>query len=53
MEASKPRIFIDDDVLFTAAASLNEHSTSNMIVRMAELTLIKAIDSAQVVTEAE
>jgi len=49
----KPRIFIDADVLFAGAASPNEHSASNLILRMAELTLIEAIASTQVITEAE
>lgn len=56
METSKPdkpRIFIDADVLFAGAASPNEHSASNLILRMAELTLIEAITSTQVITEAE
>ena len=50
---AKPRIFIDADVLFAGAASPNEHSASNLILRMAELTLIEAITSTQVITEAE
>lgn len=50
---AKPRIFIDADVLFAGAASPNEHSASNLILRMAELTLIDAITSVQVTTEVE
>jgi hypothetical protein len=50
---SKPRIFIDADVLFAGSASPNEHSASNVILRMAELTLIDAITSNQVITEVE
>jgi predicted nucleic acid-binding protein len=49
----KPSIFIDADVLFAGAASPNEHSASNLILRMAELTLIEAIASVQVITEVE
>lgn len=49
----KPRIFIDADVLFAGAASPNEHSASNVILRMAELTLIDAITSNQAITEVE
>jgi hypothetical protein len=49
----KPRLFIDADVLFAGAASPNEHSASNLILRMAELTLIEAITSVQVITEVE
>jgi predicted nucleic acid-binding protein len=56
MEAAptpKPRIFIDADVLFAGAASPNEHSASLVILRMAEITLIEAITSQQVITEVE
>ena len=53
IKLAKPRIFIDADVLFAGAASPNEHSASNLILRMAELTLIEAITSTQVITEAE
>jgi len=49
----KPRLFVDAEVLFTGAASPNEHSASNLILRMAELTLIDAITSAQVIAEVE
>ncbi len=49
----KPCIFIDADVLFAGAASPNEHSASNLILRMAELTLIEALTSVQVITEVE
>jgi predicted nucleic acid-binding protein len=49
----KPRIFIDADVFFAGAASPNEHSASNLLLRMAELTLIEAITSTQVITEVE
>ena len=50
---TKPRVFVDADVLFAGAASPNEHSASNLILRMGELTLIEAFASTQVVTEAE
>ena len=49
----KPRIFIDADVLFAGAASPNEHSASLVILRMAEITLIEAVASQQVITEVE
>ena len=39
----KPRVFVDADVLFAGSASPNEHSASNLILWMAELTLIEAI----------
>lgn len=44
---------MDADVLFAGAASPNEHSASNLILRMAELTLIEAITSTQVIVEVE
>jgi predicted nucleic acid-binding protein len=50
---AKPQVFIDADVLFAGAASPNEHSASNLILRMGELTLIDVIASIQVLTEAE
>jgi predicted nucleic acid-binding protein len=49
----KPRIFIDADVLFAGAASPNEHSASLVILRIAEITLIEAVVSEQVITEVE
>jgi predicted nucleic acid-binding protein len=49
----KPRIFIDAEVLFAGAALPNEHSASLVILRMAEITLIEAVTSRQVITEAE
>jgi predicted nucleic acid-binding protein len=49
----KPRVFIDADVLFAGAASPSEHSASLVVLRMAEITLIEAIISQQVITEAE
>jgi len=50
---AKPRIFVDADVLFAGAASPNEHSASNLILRMAELTLIEAVTSTQAIAEVE
>jgi predicted nucleic acid-binding protein len=52
-EPAKPRVFIDADVLIAGAASPNEHSASNLVLRMGELKLIESITSAQVITEAE
>ncbi len=49
----KPRIFVDADVLFAGCASPNEHSASNLNLRMSELTLIEALTSTQVITEVE
>ena len=56
MEAArtpKPRVFVDADVLFAGVASPNEHSASLVILRMAEITLIEALASQQVITEVE
>jgi hypothetical protein len=49
----KPRVFVDADVLFAGAASPSEHGASLTILRLAEITLIEAITSYQVITEAE
>jgi hypothetical protein len=48
-----PRVFIDADVLFAGAASSGEHGTSLVVLRMAEITLIEAVTSRQVIVEAE
>jgi hypothetical protein len=52
-EPSKPRLFVDADVLFAGAASSSEHGASLLILRLAEITLLDAITSEQVITEAE
>ena len=49
----KPRVFVDADVLFAGAASPSEHSASQVVLRLAEITLIEALTSKQVVSEAE
>ena len=49
----KPRVFVDADVLFAGAASPTEHGASLLILRLGELTLIQAVTSEQVITEAE
>jgi predicted nucleic acid-binding protein len=51
--SEKVRIFIEADVLFAGSASPHEFSASLVILRMAEITLIKAITSQQVITEVE
>ncbi len=51
--APKPRVFVDADVLFAGAASPNEHSARLVILRMAEITLIEAVTSQQVISEVE
>ncbi len=49
----KPRLFIDADALFAGSASPSKHGASLLILRLAEITLIEALASEQVVTEAE
>jgi predicted nucleic acid-binding protein len=44
-------IFIDADVLFAGSASTQEHSAALVILRMAEITMIEAMSSEQVITE--
>jgi predicted nucleic acid-binding protein len=49
----RPRVFVDADVLFAGAASPSEHGTSLVVLRMAEISLIEALASEQVITEVE
>ncbi len=49
----KPRVFVDADVLFAGSASPNEHGASLVTLHMAEITLIEAIASEQVIAEVE
>jgi predicted nucleic acid-binding protein len=49
----RPRVFVDADVLFAGAAAPQEHGASLVILRLAEVTLIEAITSEQVIVEAE
>ncbi len=50
---SKPRVFVDADVIFAGSASPSEHSASLVTLRMGEITLIDAVTSRQAVVEAE
>ena len=50
---SKPRVFVDADVLFVGAASPTRYGASLLILRLSELTLLEAVTSEQVITEAE
>jgi hypothetical protein len=50
---AKPHVFVDADVLFAGAASGRGHGASLVILRMAEITLIAALTSEQVMTEVE
>jgi len=49
----KPRVFVDADVLFAGAAGPSEQGASLLVLRMAEITLIEAVTSQQVLAEAE
>lgn len=51
--ANKLRLFVDADVLFAGSASPSEHSASLVVLRMAEITLIDAVASQQVIAEVE
>ena len=53
MELEKPRVFVGADVLFAGAAAPSQQGASLVILRMAEITLIDAVVSPQVVDEAE
>ena len=53
MGPSKLRVFIDSDVLFAGAASPSEHGASLVILKMAEITLVDAVASEQVIVECE
>jgi predicted nucleic acid-binding protein len=50
---SKPKVFIDSDVLFAGSAAPSQHGASLVILRMAEITLLQAFASQQVVREVE
>jgi predicted nucleic acid-binding protein len=50
---SNPRVFVDADVLFAGAAAPGQHGASLVVLRMAEITLVEAVTSRQVVDEAE
>lgn len=49
----KTKVFIDADVLIAGAASPSEHSASQVILHLSEITLIEAISSHQVICEVE
>ena len=50
---AKLRIFVNADVLFAGAASPGEHGASLLVLRMAEITLVEALTSEQVMVEVE
>jgi len=49
----KPRVFVDSDVLMAGAASPSEHGAALVVLRLAEITLIDAVTSHQVIIESE
>ena len=46
------RVFVDAGVLFAGSAAPREHGASLVVLRLAEITLIEAVASQQVITEA-
>ena len=50
-QAARLRVFIDADVLFAGAASPNSQRASLVVLRLAEMTLIDAWTSQQVIDE--
>jgi PIN domain len=50
---SKLRVFVDADVLFAGSVAPTQHGASLMVLRLAEITLIEAVASRQMITEAE
>jgi predicted nucleic acid-binding protein len=50
---SRPKVFIDSDVLFAGSAAPSQHGASLVVLRMAEITLLKVYASQQVVREVE
>ncbi len=49
----RPRVLVDADVLFAGAAGPHEYGASLVILRMAEITLVKAVTCQQVIDEVE
>ena len=52
-EQPRPRVLVDADALFAGAAGPNEYGASLVVLRMAEITLIKAVTCQQVIDEVE
>jgi predicted nucleic acid-binding protein len=50
---SRLRVFVDADVLFAGSVAPSQHGASLVVLRLAEITLIEAVVSQQVITEAE
>ncbi|MCE7979861.1 MAG: PIN domain-containing protein [Caldilinea sp. CFX5] len=49
----KLSVFLDADVIFAGSASPTEHSASQVVLLMGEITLLDCITSQQAVTEVE
>jgi predicted nucleic acid-binding protein len=47
------RVFVDANVFFAGAASPSAHSASLVVLQLAEITLMEALTSEQVITETE
>jgi len=52
-QRAKTKVFVDADVLFAGSAGPTEYGASLVVLRMAEITLIDALCSQQVIEEAE
>jgi len=52
-QPSRLRVFMDADVLFAGSAAPTQYGASLTVLRLAEITLIEAFASRQVITEAE
>ncbi|MBX3055963.1 MAG: PIN domain-containing protein [Anaerolineae bacterium] len=50
---TRTRVFLDADVLFAGSASPQQHSASQVILRMAEITLLEALTCEQVIVETD
>lgn len=51
--SAKPRVFVDADVLFAGCAASSQYGASLVVLRMAEITLVEAFASPQVIDEVE
>ncbi|MCL4490139.1 MAG: PIN domain-containing protein [Chloroflexi bacterium] len=51
--AQRLKVLLDADVIFAGSAAPTEHSASNAILQMGEITLIECVASQQAVTEVE
>lgn len=49
----RPRVFLDADVIFAGSASPQEHSASQVILSLGEVTMLECVTSEQAVIEVE